>query len=339
MTKTSLDLTSKQEQVLLDEILHASEKIQSCFEALKTVIIGQEEVLKLTLITLLSGGHALLTGAPGLAKTRLVHHTAQTMGLKNGRIQFTPDLMPYDITGSEVLEEDQQKKRIFRFIQGPVFCQLLMADEINRASPRTQSALLQAMQEYEVTISGVHHKLPTPFHVLATQNPIEQEGTYPLPEAQLDRFLYQINLSYPNLESEKEVLIKTTHSDEMKVKKQLSFKQLIEFQTLVRRLPIGEGVVNAILFLIRELRPETSHLDLVKQSVLWGPGSRAGQALMLGTRALSLFEGRLSPNINDIKRLAKPALRHRIILNYSANKSVSGIDELIDHVLKRLDEI
>ena len=321
----------------IKKIENASEKAQKGLETLKTAVIGQDDILQLTLITLLSGGHALLVGVPGLAKTRLVHYTAKVFGLESGRVQFTPDLMPADITGSEVLEENIDRKRSFRFIKGPVFCQLLMADEINRASPRTQSALLQAMQEHHITIAGKQYHLPKPFHVLATQNPIEQEGTYPLPEAQLDRFLYQIDISYPDLAAEKEILVSTTGTDEMTLKKQMTAKQLIDFQQLIRALPIGEKVVDSILSLIRQARPETTQSKAIKETVSWGPGPRAGQALMLGSRALAFLEGRLAPSIDDVKRLAIPAMRHRMALHYSAQAEGITLNHLIQTLIDDLE--
>ena len=282
------------------------------------VIFGQNQVVDQTLISLISGGHVLLIGVPGLAKTLLVETIATVLGLSSNRIQCTPDLMPADILGSEVLEEDAKGKRSFRFIEGPVFTQFLMADEINRASPRTQSALLQAMQENEVSIAGVNHKLPQPFHVLATQNPIEQEGTYPLPEAQLDRFLMQIDVDYPDADTERQILLATTGNEAAKVKTVLKKTDLQDLQHFIRDMPIGEDVVDAILTLVRGARPETSDFDAVKKYVTWAPGPRASQGLMLAVRARALLDGRAAPSVDDVVALAEPILKHRMALSYKA---------------------
>ncbi len=264
-------------------------RLQAVRESIGRVIFGQEQVVDQTIITLLSGGHALLIGVPGLAKTLLVETLGEVFGLEDKRVQCTPDLMPADILGSEVLEEGEAGRRSFRFIPGPVFCQLLMADEINRASPRTQSALLQAMQEHRVTVAGRPHDLPRPFHVLATQNPLEQEGTYPLPEAQLDRFLMEIDVGYPDIEAERHMLIATTGADQAEAVAVLSAEEVIGAQRLVRRIPVGESVVEAILKLVRSGRPEESELPEVRDHVAWGPGPRASQSLMLATRARALL--------------------------------------------------
>ena len=268
--------------------------------------IGQERVVDLVLASMLCGGHALLVGLPGLGKTRLVDTLSTVMGLKGNRIQFTPDLMPADILGSEVLETAADGSRAFRFIEGPIFCQLLMADEINRASPRTQSALLQAMQEREVTIAGQHRPLGRPFHVLATQNPIEQEGTYPLPEAQLDRFLVQVDVEYPTRATERDILIATTGAEEAEAHQVFSAQELIEAQGILRRMPVGDQVVEAILDLVRGCRPgEPEGRDLA-DSLSWGPGPRAAQALMLTVRARALLDGRLAPSVSDVAAMARP---------------------------------
>ena len=287
-------------------------------DAIGRVIFGQELVIERVLITLLSGGHVLLVGVPGLGKTKLVETLGTVLGLDPRRVQFTPDLMPADILGSEVLEEDAHGKRAFRFIRGPIFCQLLMADEINRASPRTQSALLQAMQEQRVAIGGEIHALPTPFHVLATQNPIEQEGTYPLPEAQLDRFLLEIEVGYPDEAAERAMLLATTGAREARPVQAMSGADLIAAQALIRRIPVGEQVLEAILKLVRGARPETSGLDTVRKHLAWGPGPRAAQALMLATRARALLDGRLAPSVDDVIALAEPVLRHRMALTFAA---------------------
>lgn len=296
------------------------------------VVYGQDHVVNLSLAAILSGGHALLVGVPGLAKTLLVETLGTVLGLKDARIQFTPDLMPADILGSEVLDQDEDGKRVFRFIKGPVFTQLLMADEINRASPRTQSALLQAMQERSVTIAGKPHALPKPFHVLATQNPIEQEGTYPLPEAQLDRFLFQIDVGFPELATERDILISTTGATLPTAKKAMTAKSLVDMQTLVRKLPVGDSVLNAILSLVRNARPDQSEIDSIRKNVAWGPGPRAGQALMLATRAKALIEGRVAPSVDDVIALAGPVLRHRMALSFAARAEGATIDATIDQL-------
>ncbi len=300
------------------------------------VIFGQEQVVAEVLTALLSGGHALLVGAPGLGKTLLVETLGAVLGLDARRVQFTPDLMPADITGSEILEEDAGGRRGFRFVRGPVFCQLLMADEINRASPRTQSALLQAMQEHRVAVAGVNHPLPAPFHVLATQNPIEQEGTYPLPEAQLDRFLLQIDLSYPEAVAERAMLLATTGTPRAAPEPVLAPGELLSAQALVRRLPIGTKVVDAILSLVRGARPETASDDRVRRSLAWGPGPRAAQALMLATRARALLDGRLSPSLDDVAALAHPVLRHRMALSFGARSEGTALPAIIDGLVQRI---
>lgn len=305
-------------------------------ENIGKVIFGQEQTIEQSLVTILAGGHVLLIGVPGLAKTRLVECLGHVLGLDARRVQCTPDLMPADIIGSEVLEESEGGKRAFRFIKGPVFCQLLMADEINRASPRTQSALLQAMQEHKVSVAGQTHALPLPFHVLATQNPLEQEGTYPLPEAQLDRFLLQIDVDYPSLDAERQMLIVTTGSSDATADTILNAQELMAAQRLVRRIPIGDKVVEAILRLVRAGRPETTELEEVKKSLAWGPGPRAGQALMLASRARALMQGRFSPSIEDVAALAHPVLRHRVALNYGARAEGVTLSSIIDRLIGQL---
>lgn len=299
-------------------------------------IFGQTEVVDLALIGLLAGGHILLIGLPGMAKTRLVDTLGRVLGLDTKRVQCTPDLMPSDIVGSEILEESQAGTRSFRFLKGPVFAQLLMADEINRASPRTQSALLQAMQEHAVTIAGETHPLPSPFHVLATQNPIEQEGTYPLPEAQLDRFLLQIDVGYPDRAAEKQMLLVTTSAADPLPDAILTPAELVAAQQMVRQLPVGDSVVEGILNLVRSGRPEETHLTSVKQHVAWGPGPRAGQALMLGARARALMDGRLSPSMDDVLALAKPVLRHRMATSFAARAEGISLDQIIDQLCQPL---
>ncbi|WP_131195875.1 AAA family ATPase [Lichenihabitans psoromatis] len=313
----------------------ALEQIALARAAIGTVIFGQREVVEDTLVTLLAGGHGLLVGVPGLAKTKLVETLGTVLGLGTRRVQFTPDLMPADIIGSEVLEEGDSGKRSFRFVKGPVFTQLLMADEINRASPRTQSALLQAMQEGHVTVAGAPYDLPRPFHVLATQNPIEQEGTYPLPEAQLDRFLMQIDVLYPDREAEKRILIETTGDEQATAKPAMTAQDLATIQRLVRRLPVGDKIVEAILDLVRSARPGDGATD-VAQHIAWGPGPRAAQALMLASRARALVDGRLAPSIDDIAALALPVLKHRMALTFSARADGETIQGLIRRLVERL---
>ncbi|MCL4117472.1 UNVERIFIED_CONTAM: hypothetical protein GTU68_054833 [Idotea baltica] len=299
-------------------------------------IIGQHEVIEQSLVVLLSGGHGLLIGAPGLAKTRLVDTLGTVMGLSESRVQFTPDLMPADILGSEVLETTKQGAREFRFIEGPIFSQLLMADEINRASPRTQSALLQAMQEKEVSIAGQTRALPEPFHVLATQNPIEQEGTYPLPEAQLDRFLLQINVDFPDRDTERLILEATTGVMDVQATQVFSAAQLIEAQNAVRRMPVGAAIVDAILDVVRLGRPEDeTATDLVRENISWGPGPRAAQALMLATRARALIQGRLTPDLDDVIALAHPVLVHRMALSFAARAQNISLEHVIENMVNQ----
>jgi len=314
---------------LAGEIEMLGQRLGQVRQSIGRVIFGQQETIEQTLITLLAGGHVLLVGLPGLAKTRLVETLGIVIGLDDKRVQCTPDLMPADIIGSEVLEESEGGRRSFRFIQGPIFCQLLMADEINRASPRTQSALLQAMQEHRVSVAGQYYPLPGPFHVVATQNPLEQEGTYPLPEAQLDRFLMQVDVPYPDEDAERKMLIATTGANEDKSVEVMSAEDLLAAQRLVRRVPVGESVVNAILTLVRNGRAETTTIDEVRRHVAWGPGPRASQALMLASRARALLSGRFAPSIDDVVALAHPVLRHRMALNFTARADGVTLNEVI----------
>jgi MoxR-like ATPase len=314
---------------ILPEIERIGGRLGAAREAVGRSIFGQDTVIEETLITLLAGGHALLVGVPGLAKTKLVETLARVLGLDARRVQFTPDLMPADITGSEVLEESDTGRRSFRFIPGPIFCQLMMADEVNRASPRTQSALLQAMQERQVSVAGQRHDLPAPFHVLATQNPLEQEGTYPLPEAQLDRFLLQIDVGYPDREAERRMLFATTGATEEAVPTVLTAADLMAAQRLVRRLPVGDSVVEAILTLVRNGRPEETEIDGIAGLVAWGPGPRASQALMLAVRARALLQGRLAPSLEDVLALAAPVLRHRMALTFAARADGVTVTDVI----------
>ena len=329
------------EKEMVEEAERALADISRVRKGIGRTIFGQESVVERTLVALLSGGHALLVGVPGLAKTKLVETLGVVLGLDTSRIQFTPDLMPSDILGSEVMEQDDSGRRSFRFIRGPIFAQLLMADEINRASPRTQSALLQAMQEYHVTVAGARHDLPAPFHVLATQNPLEQEGTYPLPEAQLDRFLMQIDISYPELEAERRILIETTGIEDARPENVLAPERLKEIQTLIRRMPVPEGVVEAILKLVRAARPGQGagsgpglgNADIDKL-VAWGPGPRASQALTLCARARALYDGRLAPSIDDVRALAEPVLQHRMALTFAARAEGTSVRDVVARLVK-----
>ena len=328
------DAESFNESRIEERAQSALDRLAAARAAIGQAIFGQDLVVEEALVTLLSGGHGLFVGAPGLAKTLLVETLGRVLGLESSRVQFTPDLMPTDILGSEVLEESADHRRAFRFIKGPIFAQLLMADEINRASPRTQSALLQAMQEYHVTIAGERFDLPKPFHVLATQNPLEQEGTYPLPEAQLDRFLMQIDVPYPDREAERRILIETTGKTREKPARVLDAAGLLDIQALVRLMPVGEGVVNCILDLVRAARPGEGDAELTRH-ISWGPGPRAAQALMLACRARALVQGRLAPGKPDVLALASPVLKHRMALTYSARADGETVDGVIDRLKQR----
>jgi MoxR-like ATPase len=320
---------------LVVKIEALGEKLGAAKASINRRFIGQDKVTDLVLASLLCGGHALVVGLPGLGKTRLVDTLSTVMGLKGSRIQFTPDLMPADILGSEVLETAPDGSRAFRFIEGPVFCQLLMADEINRASPRTQSALLQAMQEREVTIAGQHRPLGRPFHVLATQNPIEQEGTYPLPEAQLDRFLVQVDVDYPSRETERDILIATTGVEEAAATQVFTADELLDAQTVLRQMPVGDAVVEAILDLVRACRPGEAEGRDLADALAWGPGPRAAQALMLTVRARALLDGRLAPSVADVADLARAVLTHRMSLSFAARARGETLASIIDRTTTR----
>ena len=312
----------------IEQIKELTAKLAETKAMIARRVIGQTEVVDQTLMTVLCGGHGLLVGVPGLAKTLLVEALGTVLGLQSKRVQFTPDLMPADILGSEVLETADDGSRAFRFIKGPVFCQLMMGDEINRASPRTQSALLQAMQEHHVTVAGQRFDLPEPFHVLATQNPVEQEGTYPLPEAQLDRFLMQIDIDYPTYENERAIILATTGTQSSELEPVFNAETLIEAQQLIRRMPVGEQVVDMILDLVRSARPgDEGATELVNKAVVWGPGPRAAQALML--------EGRLAPSIDDVSALARPVLVHRMALGFAARAENISLLDVIDDLTTR----
>jgi MoxR-like ATPase len=318
------------------EVERTIERLGRVRQEIGRVIFGQERVVDETLITILAGGHVLLVGVPGLAKTLLAQTLGSVLGLSEKRVQFTPDLMPADILGSEVLDETPGGQRAFRFIPGPVFAQLLMADEINRASPRTQAALLQAMQERKVTVAGQDHVLPAPFHVLATQNPIEQEGTYPLPEAQLDRFLMQVDVAYPGLEAERRMMIATTTGPGEQSEAVLDGPTLMAMQRLVRRMPIGDKLVDLILRLVRAGRPENRELPDIAEQVSWGPGPRASQALMLAVRVRALLDGRLAPSPEDVLALAGPVLRHRMAVTFAARAQGIGVDDVVARLCRHV---
>jgi MoxR-like ATPase len=327
-------------EALVAEIEALGDRLGAARTSINRRFIGQERVVELVLSAMLCGGHALLVGLPGLGKTRLVDTLSTVMGLQGSRIQFTPDLMPADILGSEVLETAADGNRAFRFIEGPIFCQLLLADEINRASPRTQSALLQAMQEKEVTVAGIHRPLGRPFHVLATQNPIEQEGTYPLPEAQLDRFLVQVDVPYPDRATERAVLLATTGADDAASEQVFTTESLLAAQSLLRRMPVGEAVMELILDLVRACRPqEADGMKDLAASLAWGPGPRAAQALMLTVRARALLDGRLVPGAEDVLAMARPVLTHRMALNFAARQRGEDLGALIDRVAARITRI
>jgi MoxR-like ATPase len=336
MTSAKTDNLENLDQAIVRAAESTAASVRTARAAIGAVIFGQEQVVEQALITVLAGGHALLVGVPGLAKTKLVDTMGTVLGLDARRIQFTPDLMPSDILGSEVLEESTSGKRAFRFIKGPVFAQLLLADEINRASPRTQSALLQAMQEYHVTIAGQRHDLPRPFHVLSTQNPIEQEGTYPLPEAQLDRFLMEIDVHYPDREAEQRILFDTTGVEESKPKAAMTADDLLAAQRLVRRIPVGQSVIDAILTLVRSARPGGEDDAELTRHIAWGPSPRASQALMLAVRARALLDGRLAPSIDDVIALAEPVLKHRMALTFAARADGETIAGVIGRLKERL---
>ncbi len=328
LSRTSPDMDKK--------LKNAADAISRARKEVGKRIYGQDKAVDRIFMTLMSGGHALLIGVPGLAKTLMVDTVAHVMGLSSNRIQCTPDLMPADIIGSEVLEEGEDGRRSFRFIRGPIFTQFLMADEINRASPRTQSALLQAMQEHMVSVAGKPHDLPKPFHVLATQNPIEQEGTYPLPEAQLDRFLMQIDIDYPDRKAERDVILATTSNRAEPVNAVLKIEDLLDLQTLVRDMPVGDGVVDTILTLVRRGRPGSEAPESVNKYVDWAPGPRASQALMLTSRAKALLEGRSAPSAEDVLELAEPVLKHRMALNYQARADGVTLRDVLDDLTEGL---
>ncbi len=327
--------TNRDDVQLVKELAGDISKVKS---EIAKVIIGQDEIIHKMIISLLSRGHCLLVGVPGLAKTLLIKTLSEALDLSFNRIQFTPDLMPGDITGTEIIEEDQvSKKRNFRFIKGPVFANIILADEINRTPPKTQSALLEAMQEHKVTAAGQTYNLPEPFFVLATQNPIEQEGTYPLPEAQLDRFMFSLWLDYPSFDEEVEIIKTTTIEKMANAERVLSSEKIIEYQNLVRRVPVADNVIEYAVNLVNSSRPERIEDENLKEHVSWGAGPRASQYLILAAKANAVLDGRFTPNIDDVKANVLPVLRHRIIPSFSAE--AEGIDsvKIIDELMKNMD--
>ncbi|MFT6601802.1 MAG: MoxR-like ATPase [Dokdonia donghaensis] len=327
----------KQELVTLQqEVNSLTSKLGDLKKEIAKVIIGQEDTVEQLLITFLAGGHALLEGVPGLAKTLMIRTLSQAIDLDFKRIQFTPDLMPSDIVGTEILEEDHSTgKKSFEFKKGPIFANIILADEINRTPPKTQAALLEAMQEFEVTYSGKTYELERPFFILATQNPIEQSGTFPLPEAQQDRFLFYIKIGYPTASEEKHILKSTTGGVKQKVQPVLSGAEILRLQELVRQVPISDNLINFVSTIVRATRPETTTNDFVKQWVGWGAGPRAGQAMILTAKARALSQGRIAVTLDDIKNVALPVLRHRVIVNFKAEAEGITSDtvtrQLLDH--------
>jgi len=302
-------------------------KYQTLKQEISKVIVGQDAVIEQILISIFSGGHSLLVGVPGLAKTLMVNTISKALGLDFKRIQFTPDLMPSDILGSEILDNDRQ----FKFIKGPIFSNIILADEINRTPPKTQAALLEAMQERSVTVAGHHYKLDAPYFVLATQNPIEQEGTYPLPEAQLDRFMFSINLTYPSFEEEVQVVKLTTSSAQSDVEVVFSANEILEFQALIRKIPVADNVIEYAVKMVGKTRPNSSEaLPIIKQYVDWGAGPRASQNLILAAKTFSVIKGKFSPDIEDVQAVAISILRHRIIKNYKAEADGVSVETIIE---------
>lgn len=330
-----MTLENKQSDIKTIEKLSLA--YQNIKKEISKQIIGQEDIINHILTALFSRGHCILIGAPGLAKTLLIKTIGEALDLKFSRIQFTPDLMPSDITGSEILEEDQlTKKRNFRFIKGPVFANIILADEINRTPPKTQSALLEAMQERKVTVAGNTYELPDPFFVMATQNPIEQEGTYPLPEAQLDRFMFNLWIDYPEINQEIEIVRQTTSLYNPTISKVITSNEIIEFQEIVRKIPVSEETIKFAVKIARETRPKTSKLSIVKNYVNWGAGPRASQYLILAAKTKAALEGRYMPTNEDVAYYALPTLRHRIILNFSAEAEGIFVENIVEEILKTI---
>lgn len=326
-TEASLQQTFNSDVEAVD---HLNDRYNTLSSEIQKVIIGQEDIVKSVLIAILCKGHCLLVGVPGLAKTLLVQTVADALDLEFSRIQFTPDLMPSDITGSEVL--DQQKQ--FRFVKGPLFANIVLADEINRTPPKTQAALLESMQEQSVTAAGKHYELADPFFVLATQNPIEQEGTYPLPEAQLDRFMFNIILDYPSYEDELNIVKNTTQDQDTTVSKMMSGEEIKYFQGLVRRIPIPDNVLEYLVGLVHKTRPDSPHApEAIQSYISWGAGPRASQYLTIGAKCHAILNGKYSPDVEDVKAVAIPVLRHRMLKNYKAEAEGKTIDNLIQELL------
>ncbi|MBE2256392.1 MAG: MoxR family ATPase [Ignavibacteria bacterium] len=326
MTNTSSDVR------LVEDL---NKKHTELKKEISKVIVGQQEIIDRILIAILAQGHCMLVGVPGLAKTLIVKTLADVLDLNYNRIQFTPDLMPSDITGTEILESTTSGEKVFKFIKGPVFSNMLLADEINRTPPKTQSALLEAMQEHKVTAAGVTYRLDEPFFVLATQNPIEQEGTYPLPEAQLDRFMFNLWLDYPTGEEEIEIVNKTTSSYSPALSHIFSKQEIIDFQSLIKRVPVAEEVIKYAVSQVRKTRPQNPESpDFIKNYINYGAGPRASQYLILGAKTLAVLEGRYTPEIEDIKKVAKPVLRHRLITNFNSDADNISTLDLIDKLFK-----
>ncbi len=328
------DLSSNENDVNLVNDLNSS--VKAIKNEVSKIIVGQQEIINNLMISLLAGGHCLLIGVPGLAKTLLVKTLAEVLDLSFSRVQFTPDLMPSDITGTEIIEEDQlSKKRSFRFVKGPVFANIILADEINRTPPKTQSALLEAMQEHKVTAAGIPYILPEPFFVLATQNPIEQEGTYPLPEAQLDRFMFNLWLDYPSSNEEIEIVRSTTVENNIKLSKVVSIEKLIQYQNLVRRVPVADNVIKFAVDFVKITRPGNGVKKIdVDELVSWGAGPRASQYLILAAKTKAIIEGRYTPNIDDVKAALIPVLRHRIIPSFNAEAEGLTSVDIINKLLQ-----
>jgi len=323
----------------VEKVKELSAKKDEIVREIGKVIVGQEKVIEHLLISLMSSGHSLFVGVPGLAKTLLVSTLAEVLNLKFNRVQFTPDLMPSDITGSEVLEKDPETdKRFFRFIHGPIFCNILLADEINRASPKTQAALLQAMQEKRVTVGGETYPIASPFLVFATQNPIEQEGTYPLPEAELDRFMFEIDVAYPSYEEEVEIVKTTTGTYKPELTKILDSSKIMEYQGLVHRVPVSDHVASYAVKVARATRPDDPATpEAVRQGVSWGVGPRASQYLILGSKARAVLDGRFTPTTEDVKAIAPAVLKHRVVLNFRAEAEGVRPDDIIREILDKVD--
>jgi len=326
-----------------DREVHAVRKLRQAYDILKTeihkVIIGQDEIIDQILIAVLARGHGLVVGVPGLAKTLMVSTIAESLALSFRRIQFTPDLMPSDITGTEVIETDEAGKRSFRFIQGPIFANIILADEINRTPPKTQAALLEAMQERQVTSGGVRYDLPRPFFVLATQNPIEQEGTYPLPEAQLDRFMFNLYIDYPTRDEERDIVRSTTYEQEIKLTEVLTGPDILALQSLVRKVPVSDHVIDYALNLVRATRPaDESAPAFIKEWLAWGAGPRAAQNLILGAKARAILEGRFAAESRDVRSVALPVLRHRLFTNFNADSEGVAAADIVGRLVEEVPE-